>query len=863
MVSLPTSAGKTRIAEICILRCLSEGKRVIYVTPLRALSAQIEVSLRQTFLPLGKTISALYGNIGTGGFEQDVLKSHDIVVTTPEKLDFALRNDTSIIDDVGLVILDEGHMIGLGEREVRYEVQIHKLLCRDDADKRRIVCLSAVLPHGEQLDDFVNWLKRDRGGMPIEKDWRPTRLRYGEVVWEGDHARLSLRVDEERPFVPSYFKAVTPNADMRRSKAVGARRKMFPSSQQELVLATTWKLVQEGQSVLIYCPERRAVERYAKDINDLYLRGLLDSVLEDDSGTIASAKALGEEWLGESHPIIRCLELGIAVHHGALPTPFRKEIEKLLRRGILKITVSSPTLAQGLNLSATSIVMHDIKYFDTTKGRRELIKPSDFRNIVGRAGRAYIDIEGLILYPIFNQVNKRRRNWERVISLNYEYRMESGLLLLVGELLRCLNKYKELSLGQLVEYIVNNENAWILRDLEDEDNSEENIERIQWRTYLASLDTALLSLLGERDCEINDIATTLDEVLASSLWQRSVARHEEKMRYALRRTIEARAKYIWERTSSVQRRGYFLAGIGYESGQRLDSIAEEANNLLVQANDAILGNDRDTALAAITTLAEQLFEIPPFVPNPLPNNWRKILDTWLKGESLPKLTTENTTEVLQFVEGGLAYRLPWGMEAIRVRALANGDTVHSSLGGFTMDEYNVDFAVTAVETGTLNVSAALLIQAGFTSRHTAIRVIEETGATFINSSELFTWLSSPNILELASRPDWPTAKSAEHWQQFIQGVKPEVKSVWKAQFYQCGVDWDRDVPESNTPVRLVATTENGTLVLSPSAERLGQLRHRFAVEPTGLVLAMVAQDIDQLDVTYFGPEDFQFLPSQA
>src|SRR4029077_18886349 len=58
VVSLPTSAGKTRIAELCILRCLAGGMRVMFVTPLRALSAQTETTLQRTFGPLGKTISA-------------------------------------------------------------------------------------------------------------------------------------------------------------------------------------------------------------------------------------------------------------------------------------------------------------------------------------------------------------------------------------------------------------------------------------------------------------------------------------------------------------------------------------------------------------------------------------------------------------------------------------------------------------------------------------------------------------------------------------------------------------------------------------------------------------------------------------
>ena len=88
---------------------------------------------------MGKSISTLYGSIGTSRFESDALKTRDIIVATPEKLDFALRNDPSILDDVGLVVLDEGHMIGLGEREVRYEAQIQRLLSREDADSRRIV----------------------------------------------------------------------------------------------------------------------------------------------------------------------------------------------------------------------------------------------------------------------------------------------------------------------------------------------------------------------------------------------------------------------------------------------------------------------------------------------------------------------------------------------------------------------------------------------------------------------------------------------------------------------------------------------------------------------------------------------------
>ena len=61
--------------------------------------------------------------------------SREIIIATPEKLDFALRSDPSLIDDVGLIVLDEGHMIGPSEREIRYETLVQRLLRRADCGR--------------------------------------------------------------------------------------------------------------------------------------------------------------------------------------------------------------------------------------------------------------------------------------------------------------------------------------------------------------------------------------------------------------------------------------------------------------------------------------------------------------------------------------------------------------------------------------------------------------------------------------------------------------------------------------------------------------------------------------------------------
>ena len=108
VVALPTSAGKTRIAELCILAALTEGTRIVFVTPLRSLSAQTETSLRRTFGPLGARVSALYGAAGDARSDHELLADEKIVVATPEKLDFALRSDPNLLDNVGLVVPRRG-----------------------------------------------------------------------------------------------------------------------------------------------------------------------------------------------------------------------------------------------------------------------------------------------------------------------------------------------------------------------------------------------------------------------------------------------------------------------------------------------------------------------------------------------------------------------------------------------------------------------------------------------------------------------------------------------------------------------------------------------------------------------------------
>ncbi len=843
VVSLPTSAGKTRIAELCILRCLAGGKRVVFVTPLRALSAQAETTLQRTFGPLGKTISALYGSIGVSGFDEDAIRERDIVVATPEKLDFALRNDPSLLDDVGLLVFDEGHMIGLNEREVRYEVQIQRLLRRADAHERRIVCLSAILPDGDQLDDFAAWLRRDHPGGLIKNDWRPTRLRFGEVIWNSPSARLNLRVGDERPWVQQFLTGFAPPNFVPPKRR---RTRLFPDNQRELCLATAWRLVDDGQTVLIFCPERRSVEPFADFIVDLHERGALRSHLEGDPNVLNTAIALGEEWLGPNSAILKCLRLGVALHHGALPTAYRKEVERLLRESVLKVTISSPTLAQGLNLSATAVVMHSLH----RNGER--IEISEFKNVIGRAGRAYVDVEGVVLFPMFDDIAKKRRNWEALITDLGAREMESGLVRLVAALLTRMRTRIGRDPAQLVEYVVNNAAAWTFPEVANEEPEDRERALAEWERHVATLDTAILSLIGENDIADDGIEAALDDILQSSLWQRRLLRQNEQMQQVLKGALISRSKLIWTQSTAARRRGYFLAGVGLSTGHALDAIAPDANDLLMQANAALAAPDAERAVAAITGIAERVFAFYPFTPDPLPDNWRVILRAWLLGQPLGAIAVGQESDTLQFIEGGLVYRLPWAMEAVRVRAAANGDTVAPF--GLALEDYELALAVPAVETGTMNRSASILIQAGFNSRLAAIKAVTDTGATFATGQELRQWLNSEGVAAWSALPDWPTAETKAMWTEFAESFTPRDNRTWADPRYWAGVAWYGGAPPAGTPVQLHHW--NGQpLVLSADGLPLGLLQAALNPHRRGLTRTTVSQEAGRIDLTYLGPDD--------
>ena len=192
------------------------------------------------------------------------------------------------------------------------------------------------------------------------------------------------------------------------------------------------------------------------------------------------------------------------------------------------------------------------------------------------------------------------------------------------------------------------------------------------------------------------------------------------------------------------------------------------------------------------------------------------------------------------------------MEAIRVRAAANGDMV--GVFDLPLEDHELGLVVPAIETGTLNRSASILIQAGFNSRLAAIKAVADTGATFQTGQELRQWLNFEAVAAWSAQPDWPTAETKAMWTDFAQSFTPRENRTWTGRRYWTNVAWLVAPPPPGTSVQIHHWAGQHR-VLSTDGTPLGTVQAALNPGRAGLLRAQVAQDVGRIDITYLGPAD--------
>lgn len=441
VVNLRTSAGKTRVAELAILQTLlaDPSSRILYLAPFRSLAFEVEHTLSATFGWLGYGVSHLYGGSRVSSIDTERAAESSITIATPEKARALFRAAPEVFERLRLVVVDEGHLVGPSERYVRNEIFVDHLRRIVRTTGARVLLLSAVLPNPQEL---AEWVTGDSTAV-ASSTWKPSAERFGLLRWNGSRVRIDWQ-GEVASFNPSFVEA--------KPLGFGSRRKAFPNSKNEAVAAAAVRLSAIGP-VMIFTGKAVSVPTLAE----------------------AALLALGEhpeehpwpqhEWkvfeavcLEELEPgaiEVRAARAGVVCHSNRLTTQVRLAVEHLMRSMPPKIIVATTTLAQGVNIGISTVIVAT-PYFS-----KKAIDKRDFWNICGRAGRAFVDGEGKILYAIDDSRERWQIKKDEALARNYfdvsaSDPVESGLLFVV-RLLRRIAAQGGVSFDVLLELSANND----------------------------------------------------------------------------------------------------------------------------------------------------------------------------------------------------------------------------------------------------------------------------------------------------------------------------------------------------------------------------------------------------------------------
>jgi len=383
VVNLPTSSGKTLIAEYRMLKALNQfaeqGGWVAYAVPTRALANQITIQLQKDLGSIGVRIEKLSGAVELDGFEKSLLEADaesaqfDILVTTYEKLNLLIRQDVGTSDERPLVlaVIDEAHNLEEETRGIGLELLLTTI--KKDCLKANFLLMTPDIVNSSEIS---SWLSTDRG-IPISLGlhwWQPNERIIGALMADGARKvydvkfktllteKGTFKVDED--IILAHFES----APLTRSMVYGSGgvKKKFSalaasslSEQSSIVLAKTpGDTFDIAEDLWNY-----STEPYADDEDiDLAIRYI-------------------EAELGRDFPLCNYLKKRIGIHSAALPEEVRFLIEDLMSKEKLNTLVATTTIAQGINFQVSSVIMASYSYPFKTMPHR------DFWNIVGRVGR--------------------------------------------------------------------------------------------------------------------------------------------------------------------------------------------------------------------------------------------------------------------------------------------------------------------------------------------------------------------------------------------------------------------------------------------------------------------------------------------
>jgi ATP-dependent Lhr-like helicase len=315
-----------------------DGVKIVYVSPLKALSYDIERNLRAPLRGIGADLSVGLRTGDTSQAERRAMRKSppDILITTPESLYLILSSDArEILSGAEAVIVDEIHAVAQSKRGSHLALTLERLEHHSEAENLQRIGLSATQRPLERIAKFLVGPKRDC-----------------EIVDAGSGKELDLGIvvpveDMSEPGAPSF-----PSEDgvPAEGEPSAHTRSIWPAIYPKLL-----ELVQQHNSTIVFVNARRAAERLAKRLNEL-----------------------ADEEIARAH-------------HGSLSHEERLVVEEMLKSGQLPCLVATSSLELGIDMGAVDLVIQVESPKSVSRGLQR----------VGRAGHSLGEVSRGRIFPKF------------------------------------------------------------------------------------------------------------------------------------------------------------------------------------------------------------------------------------------------------------------------------------------------------------------------------------------------------------------------------------------------------------------------------------------------------------------------------
>ncbi|RKP26080.1 rRNA-processing arch domain-containing protein [Syncephalis pseudoplumigaleata] len=390
LVSAHTSAGKTVVAEYAIAQGLRDKQRVIYTSPIKALSNQKY-----------RELLAEFGDVGLMTGDVTINPSASCLVMTTEILRSMLYRGSEVMREVAWVVFDEVHYMRDAARGVVWEETMILM-----PHKVHYVFLSATIPNALQ---FAEWITKihEQPCHVVYTDFRPTPLQHYLFPAGGDG--IHLVVDEKGNFREENFqRAIAVLAEKQQAQEAeldaggsGRGQKHRGNKKKEGGPSDIYKIVKmimtkNYHPVIVFAFSKKECEALALkmsklDFNSDDERDLVGQIF----GNAINSLSDDDRKLPQIEHILPLLKRGIGIHHSGLLPILKEVIEILFQEGLLKVLFATETFSIGLNMPAKTVVFTSVRKFDGKDFR--WVSGGEYIQMSGRAGRRGLDDRGIVI----------------------------------------------------------------------------------------------------------------------------------------------------------------------------------------------------------------------------------------------------------------------------------------------------------------------------------------------------------------------------------------------------------------------------------------------------------------------------------